>query len=116
MSRHLLAMLHVTHMRRRSTVLACKAGERDCMAWHGMALLPTLKPTCFGATAGGSLRPRSSECVMTIAPISRVVTPQEVAHTRSRSEQHPRGDETRSAKTRCQQTRQDDSSQGTWRL
>ena len=36
---------------------------------------------CVGATAGGSTRPWSSECVMTSAPMSRVETPQEVAQT-----------------------------------
>lgn len=40
--------------------------------------------TCTGAMAGGSTRPASSECVMTSAPISRVETPQLVAHTSSR--------------------------------
>mmetsp|Transcript_8522 Transcript_8522/g.13023 ORF Transcript_8522/g.13023 Transcript_8522/m.13023 type:complete len:333 (-) Transcript_8522:169-1167(-) len=39
---------------------------------------------CTGATGGGSTRPASSECVMTSAPSSRVLTPQEVAHTSSR--------------------------------
>eukprot|EP00966_Prymnesium_polylepis_P276745 6394025-Prymnesium_polylepis.1 len=34
-----------------------------------------------GAICGGSTRPWSSECVMTSAPISRVLTPHEVAHT-----------------------------------
>ena len=38
---------------------------------------------CVGATAGGSTRPESSECDMMSAPTSRVLTPHEVAHTRS---------------------------------
>ena len=37
--------------------------------------------TCIGARLGGSTSPSSSECVITSAPISRVLTPQLVAHT-----------------------------------
>mmetsp|Transcript_103338 Transcript_103338/g.316260 ORF Transcript_103338/g.316260 Transcript_103338/m.316260 type:complete len:302 (-) Transcript_103338:643-1548(-) len=37
--------------------------------------------TWMAATAGGRTRPVSSECAMIVAPISRVDTPQDVAHT-----------------------------------
>mmetsp|Transcript_77451 Transcript_77451/g.222692 ORF Transcript_77451/g.222692 Transcript_77451/m.222692 type:complete len:243 (-) Transcript_77451:169-897(-) len=40
--------------------------------------------TWIGATAGGSTRPASSECVMIRAPMRRVETPQLVAHTSER--------------------------------
>mmetsp|Transcript_9139 Transcript_9139/g.26677 ORF Transcript_9139/g.26677 Transcript_9139/m.26677 type:complete len:309 (+) Transcript_9139:454-1380(+) len=47
--------------------------------------LPTgTMTTCVGATFGGSTRPLSSACVMTSAPMSRVLTPQLVAQTISR--------------------------------
>jgi len=37
--------------------------------------------TCKGARVGGRTRPLSSECDMMSAPINRVETPHEVAHT-----------------------------------
>ena len=40
--------------------------------------------TSIGARRGGRTRPLSSECAMMSAPIRRVETPQEVAHTWSR--------------------------------
>ena len=67
---------------------------------HFVALFPTLScsspyfstytaapgpPTCTGATGGGRTSPVSSEWDMMRAPISLVLTPQDVAHTSSRS-------------------------------
>ena len=67
---------------------------------HFVALFPTLScsspyfstytaapgpPTCTGATGGGRTSPVSSEWDMISAPISLVLTPQDVAHTSSRS-------------------------------
>eukprot|EP00442_Polarella_glacialis_P040993 CAMPEP_0115155156 /NCGR_PEP_ID=MMETSP0227-20121206/67731_1 /TAXON_ID=89957 /ORGANISM="Polarella glacialis, Strain CCMP 1383" /LENGTH=43 /DNA_ID= /DNA_START= /DNA_END= /DNA_ORIENTATION= len=39
--------------------------------------------TWVAATEGGKTRPSSSECTMMTAPISRVETPQDEAHTKS---------------------------------